>query len=152
MHHHVTKAVMRLQRRLDRLPNDYCAEQCEQALHLLLNHPDNAAEPSRQVRNALSEARRKLVRRDELRQSPRGKAALRLLATSTRGEGLDWLVGIEIDDFLDRMASVADRRLLRHALSGAGAEGVAAELNLSVERARERLSRARARAFKHWIN
>ena len=152
MHKNVTDAVMRLQRRLKNLSNPDAAEQTEQALDLLLNQPDSGAAPTWQIRNALSEARKKLSRRKELLETPQAKAAVIALTSSSRGPGLEWLLQLEIEDFIERMVARSDRRLLREALSGAGAEGIAAELGIPIARARERLSRARARAFPIWIN
>lgn len=152
MHKNVADAVMRLQRRLDNLPNSDAAEQTEQALDLLLNQPDNRAPPTRQIRNALSEARKKLKRRKQLLETPEAKAGAIALTSSSRAMGLEWLLQIEIEDFINRMVAQSDRRLLREALSGVGAEGIAAELGIRIARARERLSRARARAFPLWIN
>lgn len=147
MHKNVTHAVMRLQARLRAPGSHYAAEQTEEALNLLLNQPENSFEPDRQIRNALSEAGKKRRRRARLLE-----AHFEHLATTRPSDAPDAILALELRDFIDRAVRPLDRPLLRQALTGAGAEGVAAELGIPIDRARERLSRARARALPLWLN
>lgn len=147
MHPNVTDAVMRLQARLRNLRTLRSAERIEEALDLLLNQPDNNATAHRQIRNALSEAGKKLANRARLLTDERKRALMAL-----DGSGQTGFLEIELIDFLERGTVAGDRSLLRIAMRGGGAEEIANELGIPVARARERLSRARARAFPRWFN
>lgn len=147
MHQNVTVAVMRLQARLRATTSHRAAAQTEHALDLVLNQPDNRAEPQRQVRNALSEAGKKAMRRAHLLTDER---KLGLFANA--GNGLDGILRFELEDFIACDVPPADRPLLAAALAGGGAEAIAETYGIPVERARERLSRARARAYPRWLN
>lgn len=147
MHKNVTHAVMRLQARLRAPRSHRVAEQTEEALNLLLNQPENSSEPHRQIRNALSEAGKKLRRRSRLLDAHHERPP-----SSRPSDGLDAVLALELRDFVDRAVRPLDRPLLRQALAGAGAEGVATEFGIPLDRARERLSRARTRALPLWLN
>ncbi len=117
-------------------------EQAEEALNILLARPTSSADTGYLVRNALSDARKKLVRR----------AAI----YGTHAPAIDWLENQSHDDFeallvettdlLVRCLDPQDQCLLELAFVGAAANELAKASHLPVPRARERLSRARTRA------
>lgn len=147
MHPNVTHSVMRLQARLRTARGAYVEHQTEEALDLLLNQPLNSAAPHRQVRNAVSEAGKKLANRARLLTDDRKRALM-----SAGGSGQEAILALELADFIARGVAPADAPLLAAAMTGGGAEDIADELDIPLARARERLSRARTRAFPLWLN
>lgn len=150
----VTVAVLRLQESLMRgrlLP--WRAEQTEEALNGLLANPKRTGDPFHLQRNALSDARKKLVRRAAL-------LALHTRADGTAGDGgaphaTDASDGYdvlhrEVVDTIQRKSSDADRRILAIAMEGGNAADVAEILGVPYDVAKVRLSRARLRARDAW--
>jgi hypothetical protein len=146
MHPNVTDAVASLQARLRTCRSIRAAEHTEEALDLLLNQPNNNAPPYRQIRNAISEAGKKLANRARLLT----EARMREL-TAFGSNGLEGFLEIELTDFVGRGVVAADGPLLAAAMRGGGAEEIACDLGIPIARARERLSRARGRAFPLWF-
>jgi hypothetical protein len=147
MHSNVTHAVARLQARLQTSRGLRAEQQTEEALDLLLNQPLNSAAPHRQIRNAVSEAGKKLANRARLLTDERKQALM-----SAGGSGQEAFFALELADFIARGVADADAPLLAAAMNGGGAEDIAGELGIPLARARERLSRARKRAFPLWLN
>lgn len=147
MHLNVTHAVARLQARLRTSGGLRAEQQTEEALDLLLNQPNNSAAPHRQVRNAVSEAGKKLANRARLLTDERKRALM-----SAGSSGQEAILALELADFIERGVAPADAPLLAAAMTGGGAEDIAGELGIPLARARERLSRARTRAFPLWLN
>jgi hypothetical protein len=117
-------------------------EQAEEALNLLLAQPKRHGDPKYLVRNALADARKKLSRRAEI--------------LNLHSSEIDWLeeeisdnfagLLIETADFLTHCLDPADRALLELACCGETTDVIASRFGLPIARAREELSRARARA------
>lgn len=147
MHPNVTKAVVRLQTSLRITKNPRKAEQTEEALNLLLNQPNNTAAPPILIRNAMSEASKKLTTRQRLFAVHRERELRQQTDESRIGT-----LAFELQDFVEYDVRSADRPYLRLALQGLGAEEIARGLNLPIDRTRERLSRARSAAYPLWIN
>jgi hypothetical protein len=145
MNKHVTVAVRRLQRRLRTASSFYIEQQLEEALNLLLNNPDKKATPEALIRDAMREASRKLKRRQELFEAFRIRIA-RLPRHGHRPSPTRF----EVEAFVAQDVEVRDRPLLKVALAGGSAPEIARLLRIPEARAAERLSRARARAFKRW--
>lgn len=148
MHPHVVEACAALSRRIARTQgyNQWLTDQAEEALTELVNNPDRPDPPAHQIRNALSNASKKLKRRSEL-----GEAFLPTLsfgsdraAYSTTAENI-----IDVRRVLDAMQGMP-RALLELAADGADADEIGDEIGLPAQRVRERLSRARAEARKLW--
>lgn len=147
MHPNVTHAVMRLQARLRTSRGLRAEQQTEEALDLLLNQPHNSAAPHRQVRNAVSEAGKKLANRARLLTDER-----KLALMSATGGGQEAILALELADFIERGVAPGDTHLLAAAMTGGGAEDIAGKCRIPLARARERLSRARSRALPLWLN
>lgn len=134
------------------------AEQADEALDELAAHPERVGEPSLLVRNALSNARKKLQRRQAIRErvllGPLPERPGRVMRPGRFLPTVTWTSsGYDIDayaaiDLLQSLANLrpADRILLEMVGDGFEAAEMAAMLHLPVQRVRERLSRARARA------
>lgn len=148
MHPHVVEACAALYQRIAHTQgfNQWQTDQAEEALTELVNHPNRSDPPAHQVRNALSNASKKLKRRAQLEQyfSPAMSfGSDRAVQAQTIENTLD------IASVLSRMSSL-ECSLLELAANGADANDIAAELGLSVHRVREQLSRARANARALW--
>jgi DNA-directed RNA polymerase specialized sigma24 family protein len=148
MHPHVVAACTVLYRRIARTQsfNQWQTDQAEEALNELVNNPDRSAPPAFQVRNALSNASKKLQRRSELDER----------FFPSLSFGLDRAVGEDAAEYRLDIAAVlcsipsSERNLLELVATGADSYDIADEVGLSVQRVRERLSRARARARALW--
>jgi hypothetical protein len=142
----VTKAVALLQART-RTRDPWRAEQAEEALNFLLSKPDRTGDPQRLVRNALAEASKKLRRRAKIFTENIDRIQM------VNGQANDGLGTLRFDltNLIRRGGfNARDRSLLSRALDGSEAEDIAQELQIPIQRARERLSRARARAQQVW--
>lgn len=148
MHPHVVEACAMLHKQVARYQryNHWLTERAEEALVELVGNPERTDPPPHQVRNALSNASKKLKRRHELMDefSPTltfgiDRPVLHLAAESIH----------DIESVVSRMSS-EDRSLIEAAADESGAEELAEQLCVPVQRARERLSRARARARALW--
>ncbi|WP_176050837.1 sigma factor-like helix-turn-helix DNA-binding protein [Burkholderia sp. BCC1644] len=144
MHPHVVEACAALYRRIARTQgfNHWLTDQAEEALTELVNNAQRSAPPPHLVRNALSNASKKLKRRSVLEDEFLHSLSFgsdRPINHSIAESGLD------IEAVLSRMPT-AERTLLELSADGADAGEIALEIGLPVQRVRERLSRARARA------
>jgi len=146
MNDNVTKAVMRLQARLDRTSNPWRAEQAEEALNILLSQPDRDGDPQHLMRNALADASKKLKRRTKILAEYTNMVQV---LSDQASDGFGILL-VEVTDLVNRGLSAADQALLGLFLDGAEANEIANDLQLPVARVRERLSRTRARARAAW--
>jgi len=148
MNKNVTAAVARLQAMLGRTSAQRSSDLIDEALNYLLNQPDNIKPPHVQARNALREARRKLTVRGELMG-----AHLEREHRATGAPQRDFEhAKTELRDFIAALPKPTDRPLLRIAMAGGGAETIARQFDIKLASARERLSRARSRAWPLWIN
>jgi hypothetical protein len=147
MHQNVTIAVARLQLRRRRVRGSFAVEQAEEAMDLLLRNPERSAAPPILMRNALTEARRKLLKRQQLLTEYHEMVEAGGVVASAAG-----IVGYELKEFIKDDVRTADAPLLKVALAGGSAEEIARVQSIPIQRARERLSRARARAHELWIN
>jgi DNA-directed RNA polymerase specialized sigma24 family protein len=144
MHPHVVAACTALYRRIARTQsfNQWQTDQAEEALNELVNNPDRSDPSAFQVRNALSNASKKLQRRSELDE--RFFPSLSFgLDRAVRDDAAEHRLDIVV--VLSRIQS-SERNLLELAATGADAYDIADEVGLPVQRVREQLSRARARA------
>lgn len=148
MHPHVVEACVTLQRRIARTQgyNQWLTDQAEEALTELVNNPDRSDPPAHLIRNALSNASKKLNRRGDLEEA--------FLPTLTFGSDRPTYSNtaeniIDVGRVLHSMPA-ASRSLLELAADGSEAEELADELGLPTQRVRERLSRARNQARKLW--
>lgn len=149
MHAHVVMACAALHKRIARTQglNQWLTDQAEEALTELANNPHRDAPPSHLLRNALFNASKKLKRRSSLEDEFLPSLSFgtdRPIYHSIAESGLD------IEAVLSRMPA-AERTLLERAADGADAVTIALEMGLPVQRVRERLSRARARARALWM-
>jgi DNA-directed RNA polymerase specialized sigma24 family protein len=150
----VTAAVLRLQTSLmhGRL-KPWRAEQTEEALNGLLKHPNRTGNPYHLERNALSEARKKLQRRDQLLGEHMAEidvmAETGSLTEASDGDGYDVLRS-DVIDSVRRTSSEPDRKILAVALGGGSARDVAEAIGIPYDAAKVRLSRARQRARTAW--
>lgn len=139
----VVSACALLQRRIARYESSssWLTEQAELALSEMVAHPDRTGNAHHLVRNALSNARKKMGRRAQL--------AGRHVRTVPWATGQTLCQGGEARvDLFDLIASLPtnDRRLLELSAQGLKAGEIGDLLALPVQRVRERLSRARGRA------
>lgn len=149
MHPHVVSACAALYQRLARTQsfNQWETDRAEEALTELVNNPDRSDPPAHQIRNALSNASKKLRRRSEMDAYffPNLQFGIDRAVPHDSVEN-----ALDIASVLSRMPR-AERRLLELAASGAESDDIAVELGLPVQRVRERLSRARRRARTLWM-
>ena len=148
MHPHVVVACSALYRRIARTQgfSPWMTDQAEEALTELVNNPQRSDPPAHLIRNALSNASKKLKRRSEL-----GDKFLPSLSFGSdrpvfknTAENV-----IDVESVLSCLPT-AQRTLLELAADGADVDEMADELGFPVPRVRERLSRARAQARKLW--
>lgn len=147
MNENMTEAVVRLQKRIRNSSSLTDEDRADEALNLLLNKPDRSKPPHHLERNMLSEATKKLARRAELMTEERQSSLM-----SVGGDGTRGTLVFELRDFLGRDLNADDGALLMALLEGDDAEEIALALGVPVERVRERLSRARARAAPRWFH
>ena len=142
----VTQAVARLQACLRRTSKLHRAQLVEEALDILLAKPNRTGKPWHLVRNALSDAAKKLRARALLDATYAER--VRASAAGT-GDGLGAL-SVELADFVDRGIPEPHRTMIRLVAQGSGAEEIAVRENIPLPRARERLSRSRSFAVREW--
>lgn len=156
MNEEVILAVLRLQDSLiTRRLQPWRAEQTEEALNCLLTKPYRSGDPFHLERNAMSDARKKLQRRDALFADH--IAEIDVMAeghTDGRRPGAETfdILRADVVDMIDRTSSEADREILTIALDGGGTAEVAEALGIDYDVAKVRLSRARQRARVAWGN
>ena len=148
MHTHVVEACAALQRRIARYQsyNPWLTDQAEEALNELVSNPDRQDPPAHLIRNALSNASKKLKRRSDLGDKffPTRSFGSDRAAYQTTTENV-----IDVGLVLSSMPP-EHRTLLELAMDGAEADDMSEEMKLPVQRVRERLSRARAHARRVW--
>lgn len=147
MNTNMTQAVVRLQKRIRNSSSLSDEDRADEALNLLLNKPERSKLPHHLERNMIGEATKKLARRDELMTEERQASLM-----SVGGDGTLGTLTFELRDFFERDLSADDGSLLTAVLEGDDAEDIALAVGLPVERVRERLSRARARAAPRWFH
>jgi DNA-directed RNA polymerase specialized sigma24 family protein len=149
MHPHVVSACAALYQRIARTQsfNQWETDRAEEALTELVNNPNRSDPPAHQVRNALSNASKKLRRRAEMDAYflPNLQFGIERAIPHDIAES-----ALDIASVLSRMPG-AERMLLELAATGADSDDIAVELGLPVQRVRERLSRARRRARTLWM-
>ncbi|RYY26146.1 MAG: hypothetical protein EOP62_11760 [Sphingomonadales bacterium] len=156
MNEEVTVAVLRLQDSLmkGRL-QPWRAEQTEEALNGLLTKPYRIGDPFHLERNAMSDARKKLQRREALFADHIAEIDVMAEGDNTGGrpnaEPFD-ILRADVVDMIDRTSSDVDREILAIALEGGSAAEVAETLGIDYDIAKVRLSRARQRARVAWGN
>lgn len=140
--HDSYEACLLLQARISHFQHrsHWLTEQAEEALTEMLRHPDRTGNPHHLVRNALSNAKKKLNRRNARHQRP--DPALRWGAGGP--ESADF-AEVEIIDLVNRL-SESDQEVLTPLIEGRDADQIAEILGHSVFRTRKRISRARSRA------
>jgi hypothetical protein len=149
MHPNVAKACEILDARIARFQwsNYHLTEQAELALNELAAHPNRSDPPEHLVRNALSNARKKLMRREKLmdRFSPMLNYGIdREVRDDTLPELEQHVAAVSA------ALSESDVRVLETAALTEDSHDLAKVLKLPVKRASERLSRARRRAAQAW--
>lgn len=152
MNDEMTEAVLRLQRSLlnGRL-HPWRAEQTEEALNGLLSKPQRVGNPFHLERNALSDARKKLMRRAELMAERTAIDQHSAVAdrTPVHPETFETLRR-DVIDTIERTSGEADQKILAIAIDGGTAADVAEVLGIPYGIAKVRLSRARHRARRAW--
>lgn len=148
MHPNLIKACAMLQKRIARYEtvNHWLTEQAEEALNELVTRPNLTGEPNHLVRNALSNARKKLKRREALMDyhSPNITFGVDRAITDALPQAEFDLLAV-INHLPEQ-----DRRLLEFVAADLDAVKIAALVQLPVQRTRERISRARNRARIAW--
>jgi len=160
MHPHVVQACEALHSSIARTSgfSQWLTDQAEEALTELVNNPHRCDPPAHQIRNARSNASKKLKLRAGLEETflqplPCGKSKD---ANDSLTFGCDRAVNHTIAEHaLDIEAVMArllptERHLLELAADGQEAEEIALLLGVSEQRVREQLSRARLHARKLW--
>ncbi|WP_207002091.1 hypothetical protein [Trinickia mobilis] len=148
MHANVVKACAMLQKQVARYQgyNFWLADRAEEALNELVGNPHRTEPAPHQVRNALSNASKKLKRRQQLMEE----------FFPTLDFGVDCSICGHTFDVLHDIGkltarlAVADKVLIEAVADGSDATEIAERLSLPVPRTRENLSRARARARALW--
>lgn len=148
MHPHVVQACAALYSRIARCQgfDHWSTDQAEEALNELVANPHRPDPPAHQVRNALSNASKKLQRRSALMDefSPTLTFGIDVPTNHSIAESAH-----DIHAVLPRL-SASERQIIELAADGSDAEDIAGQLGTPVQRSRERLSRARARARSLW--
>jgi hypothetical protein len=156
MNQEVTVAVLRLQDSLLRgRLNPWRAEQTEEALNGLLSNPQRTGNPFHLERNAMSDARKKLVRRAALiadRDRTDGTMADQGTGQTVPDRDSYETLRHDVVDSIERTSSEADRQILAIAIDGGTAADVAEVLRIPYDIAKVRLSRARQRARLAWCS
>ena len=147
----VQTAVSTLQQRAVSAHDVFDLERIDRALDELTRNPGKTAKPQYQVRGALSNASKVLIRR---------KCRLPLSSTddpglheSVRERAFAYIDGgfdtVDLRQWLDTTPSLSTRErwILQALADGADAEMLSALLNLPLARVRERISRARRTAI-----
>lgn len=148
MHPHVVQACEALQCSIARTSgySQWLTDQAEEALTELVNNPLRCAPPSHQIRNARSNASKKLKLRSDLEET--------FLATMSFGHdrAVNQTIAENMHDIEAVMSrlSLAERQLLELSADGDEAEEIAQKLGVSAQRVREQLSRARRHARDLW--
>ena len=127
----------------------YMLDRLERALDEILRNPRNTSPAPFQVRSALANAGKVIDNRRNL--APQTSLDEQAKSFDEPGK-IDARYGaFEISYWLDRAAvSDADRRLLRSLAAGADATALAETAGVSVQRMRERVSRARRAASRDY--
>lgn len=143
----VQTAVRTLQQRAVSAHDVFDLDRIDRALDELTRNPHKAAEPQHQVRGALSNAGKVLVRRKK--RLPLGSSDDPDLHESVRERAFAFIEGgfdaADLRQWLDTTPSLSTRErwILQALADGADAEMLSALLNLPLARVRERISRAR---------
>lgn len=152
MNHEVTVAVLRLQDSLmtGRL-QPWRAEQTEEALNGLLAKPHRRGDPFHLQRNAMSDARKKLQRREALMAERVDEVDVMAEGGGTEGDREPFeILRADVIDTVRRTSGDTDRAILEVALEGGNAADVAEALGVPYDIAKVRLSRARQRVRVAW--
>ena len=143
----VQTAVRTLQQRAVSAHDVFELDRIDRALDELTRNPQKTAEPQHQVRGAISNASKVLVRRKK--RLPLGSSDDPDLHESARERAFAFIEGgfdtADLRQWLDttRLLSARERWILQALADGADAEMLSAWLNLPLARVRERISRAR---------
>jgi hypothetical protein len=143
----VQTAVRTLQQRAVSAHDVFDLDRIDRALDELTRNPHKTAEPQHQVRGALSNAGKVLVRRKK--RLPLGSSDDPDLHESVRERAFAFIEGgfdaADLRQWLDTTPSLSTRErwILQALADGADAEMLSALLNLPLARVRERISRAR---------
>lgn len=144
MNSDLAEAVALLQARIsrDQFRNYWRTEVAEEALTLLLSE-HRKGNSKQLIRNALRDARKKLSRRCEILSAHASE--IDLLNVERKDEFAHLLV--ETVDFLQHSVSASDQALLELACCEETVDGIAVARGIPIKRMREKLSRARTRAW-----
>ena len=143
----VQTAVRTLQQRAVSAHDVFDLDRIDRALDEFTRNPGRTAEPQHQVRSALSNASKVLVRRKK--RLPLGSTDDPGLHESVRERAFACIEGgfdaVDLQQWLDTTPSLSTRErwILQALADGSDAEMLSALLNLPLARTRERISRAR---------
>lgn len=143
----VQAAVRTLQQQAVSAHDVFDLDRIDRALDELTRNPHKTAEPQHQVRGALGNAGKVLVRRKK--RLPLGSSDDPDLHESVRERAFAFIEGgfdaADLRQWLDTTPSLSTRErwILQALADGADAEMLSALLNLPLARVRERISRAR---------
>ena len=160
MHPHVVQACEALHRSIARTSgfSQWLTDQAEEALTELVNNPHRSDPASHLIRNARSNASKKLkllsgLEAKFLQTLPCGKGGdVNSILTFGCDRAVNHSIAehaLDIEAVMARL-SPAERQLIELAADGQEAEEIALQLGVSAQRVREQLSRARLHARELW--
>lgn len=132
----------------------YWTERTDRAISSILNNPSKSGNPRHLVRNMLSDARKKLHRRNEICSFTHIKTcddSVYNIETIADFHFEEVETVLQYEDWLERAClSDKDKIILNLLLNGSKAQEVAKKLGITIEQARVQISRTRKRAKACW--